>query len=822
MVEIRRPNGRKPFKSKSGFCSSLPKIVIGAFVVFFLGTTFSTLVQTTTPNAESTIDKRGLDGRLADSRGNLRPKQHPPSRGNVIPNPKPARFQEDHEADPDHDLDPADNIPKHHEEEESPEVVTSKYHEKDNNKNSNDPDEEAPEMPDEGHHEDHGEHAAPVVAVKVQQPKQPPIPGAAKFESATSRTGTGPTKTAYVKDFDHERAYPAFRTMKVEDSSSSLHAEIAKMVDESSVTPCLSATTDTADPKCADTDTPLIVYNSASFDRTYCGTHLPPLTAVKLADDCDRSTPSTTHLFSMDIPPVSGQGMAPIIIKSHDDVTVDPKDLEDVECNIPCQQEKGMDGMTRVIDGTHWSLIQTMDDSYNYQHAKMERTNFRHDKYYSTQNWLSDVPLSNWDFSKYSMRRPAVDWDTALNKGVYMVNSACASQATKRQKYFAATSVKMKVDAMGTCHHNAEPPAGMSMATMEGRVDILKQYRMVLAFDATGENDNISEIIWEAYMSGAVPVVLGAGNLLSDHHLPPHSAIIGGEFSSWDEMAVHVKQVAENKTLWESYHTWRQDEEWIAAFEQKYRFTKTNPTCRICRWAYAKKFGLGWDHGQQEVVEPTLPRQLCSSTNDNQGLVSKPFEEGWIHRSHEQETAELIHHQHGDGGSACTSVTTTVEGIITTDNYKVHRTIHQHDSVTDMIITGVETDDHDGQIILRLEFPGVKNAEGAYFRNPHTLTPTKRGAFASSATMQDESHKVTILADWVTTISSPQEGVMEIVVQDKGDAAMPEGASKRIRVITEGFDVIHAKMTEFFPSSFATVMTKDFIDPLELFYADNS
>jgi hypothetical protein len=528
--------------------------------------------------------------------------------------------------------------------------------------------------------------------------------------------------------------------------------------------------------------------------------------------------------------------MSPIIIKSHDDVViVDPtKDVEHVECNIPCQQEKGMTGMARVIDGTHWSLLHTMDDSYSHKYAKLERTSFRNDRYYSTQNWLSDVPLSVWDFSKYSMRRPALSWDKAQNKGVYLVNTACSSQATKRQKYFTAMTNTMKVDAIGNCHHNAEVPTGMTMDTIEGRVSIMKQYRVVLAFDSTSEKDHITDIIWEAYMSGAVPIVVGADNLKDSHHLPPHSAILGGEFATWDEMAIYVKHVAENQTLWESYHTWRNDESLIQAFEEKYQFTKTSPTCRMCRWAYAKKFGLGWDHGKQEVVEAKLPRQLCvsrSSSNTNtQGLVSKPFEEGWIHRtSDQQETAELIvRHKGGEeegassasDSSACTSVT-TVEGTIDTDAYKVHRKIHQHDSITDMIITGVEREDHEGQIILRLEFPYVRNSDGAFFRNPHTMVPTKRRAFASSATIQDEFVKVTILADWVTTISSPQEGVMEVVVQQDKEDAMAQGTTKRIRVLTEDVTVIHDKMTEFFPSSFAKVMTKDFIDPLELFYADS-
>jgi hypothetical protein len=850
MVEIRRPNGRKPFKSNStSSLSSVPKIVIGVLVVLFLGTTLSSLSKTaTTPNDRS-ISKPspalGLEGQLKDSRGNLRPKPAQPY-GKSIPiqipnsNSKTERIQEDHEEDPDHDVDPADENRNEEESsgeasgesvEESSEESTEepghdseleknhpdKSSDKDDKDSSNDPDEEAPELPDENHHEDAEEKQTDVDVVKKQKQKKPPIPGAANFEAATARTGTGPTKTAYVKDFRHERANPAFRIVAMEEASSSLLAEIAKMVDESSVTPCITTTTKT-DPKCSDTDTPLIVYNSASFERTWCGTKVAPMTAVKVAGDCDRSQSEKepTHLFPVDFPPISGQGMAPIVLKSHLDVIVDAKDLKEVECNIPCQQEKGMNRKTLVIDGTHWSMT----------HAEtMERINFRHDKYYSTQSWLSDVPLSMWDFSKYSMRRPAVDWDKTPNKGVYMESSACSSKASNWQNnnYFSATALKIKVDAVGTCQHNADVPKGLSMDTIEGRVAIMKKYRIALAFDSTTEKDHISGIIWEAYMSGAVPVVVGADNLMSDHHLPPHSAIIAAEFDDWDAMADYVKQVAENKTLWESYHTWRKDESLISAFEEKYQFTKTNPTCRMCRWAYAKKFGLGWDHGKQEVVEAKLPRQLCSS-NNNKGLVSKPFEEGWIHRSDQQETAELIVHDEGGGAtsdtSTCTSVT-TVEGTIDTDTYKIHRTIHQHDSITDSIITGVEREDHEGQVILRLEFPGVRNSEGALFRNTHTLVPTKRGAFASSATMQDEFVKVTILADWVTSISSPQEGVMEIVVQRDKEDAMPEGTTKRIRVFTEGLNVIHDKMSEYFPSSFAKVVTKDFIDPLELFYADS-
>jgi len=91
----------------------------------------------------------------------------------------------------------------------------------------------------------------------------------------------------------------------------------------------------------------------------------------------------------------------------------------------------------------------------------------------------------------------------------------------------------------------------------------------------------------------------------------------------------------------------------------------------------------------------------------------------------------------------------------------------------------------------------------------------------SSATIQDDQIKVTILANWKTSVTSTGEGVMEIVVQKRDEGAAEDNSSKMVRVIIEETALIHDKMTEFYPSSFGKLMTKDFVDPLGVFFADS-
>jgi hypothetical protein len=679
----------------------------------------------------------------------------------------------------------------------------------------------------------------PVVVVDADTPHTPDTPqqnvDAATREILTKH-GSGPTKAGFVVDFLAERQEPSFRkemeTVEKYAAAGNKNELVAKMVGAKSVKPCeWYNSTDRkfhVDPACRLADSSTMFYNTAPFPRTVCDEVVEPDQAIDLPRLCHRPA----RLFPEDVPPVSGQGMPPIVIQSqpgmvphqNPSVLADPAVFRTEEtCDIPCKYElsthhssssngssSNSNSNKRYIAGTEWKIIQTADDPYFSEVSKMERTAFRYDEYYSTSSLQSSVPLSQYSFEKYNLRdRPAIDWETAANQATYTLDQDCTPKGggTRRQKWLAAVMAVFPVAAYGSCQHNSNLDPDETIASLPDRIHLAQKNRMALAFEAGTEKDYMTEITWEALLSGAVPVILGAAN--SMEILPANSAIDAKKFQSWDTLAAYVKEVSENKTLWESYQTWRNDDTELAAFEKRFAFTKTSPECRLCRWAYAKMYGLGWDHEQQVVQETHIPRQLCLEEGNK--VVTKPFREVWVQRG----TAALVG---GGNANAETCTTTTSSTTIETDNYKVVRSVMQHDGVTDIHIIHIETESADEDVVLRLHVD-VQNTEGAFFRNTHTLVPTVRSPVVSSATIQDEYSKVTVLANWQTAIHSPDEGIIEIVIHPKGES-FDTGPSHRIRVITEDINPLHDKMTEFFPSSFGKLMTKDFIDPVEMYYVD--
>lgn len=657
------------------------------------------------------------------------------------------------------------------------------------------------------------------------------------------KKGTGPTKVGYVKDFLNERGTNNNGLLNVVTEDGVMRTAldpyttlVASLVNEKSVRSC-TTTVGTFDQRCLDRDTPLIVYNPQTFPRTWCGQTVPPQTAITMKEHC---TDPTVHIFpTMDVPPpVTGEHMPPIVIQSKMDEPITTT-LETVECNIPCQQEKGlMEGGKDVlyIGGESWTVTQTMADSALHHVAVIERRDYMKDHYYSTQSFLSSVPLTYFDFSKHNVRnRPAVPFDTVQPKAVYLVNDNCSSYASKRHKYFAAIAGQVSVDSYGSCGHNIDVPDGMTISTPEGRIRIMEQYRIVLALDESSSKDHVSDMVWEALLSGSLPVVVGADNIRD--LLPPKSFINFKDFNTWDDLALYVKKVLTDKDLWESYHTWRNDETILTAMEGKYEFTRTSPTCRLCRWAYAKKYGLGWDHEKQQVQQTRLPKDKLCTTADH-GLVSKPFGEQWVTKkksndsgvTDEESVVEKILLEDSEGES-CTAM--SADGDIDFDSYKCHRMIVHHDGVTDIVISDSARASTDTEVILRLTFPGIRNPDGAFFHNTHLMVPTQTGTDKtttttaatakqiSSATIQDATMKVTVLADWQTSVTSSGEGIVDIVIQSKDVGPMKDESIRRIRVIIEEMVVIYDKMTEYYPSSFSKVMMKDFMDPLGVYYADS-
>jgi hypothetical protein len=117
----------------------------------------------------------------------------------------------------------------------------------------------------------------------------------------------------------------------------------------------------------------------------------------------------------------------------------------------------------------------------------------------------------------------------------------------------------------GRCDHDTDLPKGMSLSKHEDHIELHCQHQFNLTFEASNEKDQITELIWDAFQSGSLPVMLGPTNIES-HFLP--NSINAGRFQSYDQLGEYVKQVSENKTLWESYNKWRKDFNVLQSFKQ--------------------------------------------------------------------------------------------------------------------------------------------------------------------------------------------------------------------------------------------------------------
>lgn len=618
-------------------------------------------------------------------------------------------------------------------------------------------------------------------------------------EGGLAKHGTGATKLGYVIDLVHERAHPSYREGSISSHNyEQTEKKVASLVNEQSLRSCEYVDDHNRlqhNPHCTDAETPLYAYNSAYFPRTLCGHEIAPGEALLLEEHCDEPA----HLLPQDSPPVNGHGMEPIVVQAKPpSETLAENEKETITCDIPCIFEKDMQGTERHIVGTRWKLIVSKANPAVDRAAEVEQTHFRRDVYHSSTSFSSDIPLSYFSFDDYNLRdRPALDWESAANKATYLLDEECGQN--RRPKWFGAVDAGFATAAYGSCQHNTDLAEGETLGTLEGRVALSKKNRIHLAYDESLENDHITGIVWESLLSGAVPAILGPRN--ADQILPPNSAIYASLYNSWDKFAEYLKQVSEDKELWESYHAWRKDEKALSDFERRFNFTRTSPECRTCRWAYAKKYGLGWDHEQQVVKEPLVARSLCLGASSQH--VVKPFRESWGDSSPDT------------GSESC--ITTASKASIEQKGFKLSRTVIQHDGVVDMQVSDLEKNGLEEDVVLRLEV-AVRNSEGAHFPHTHTLVQTIRGPLVSSASVQDEKLKVTVLANWMTEVRSPKQGVIEVVVLHK-DEAVAADEVRRIRVITEDVNTLHDKMTEYFPSPYGKMMIKDFVDPIELLFA---
>ncbi|GFY85465.1 fucosyltransferase 13 [Actinidia rufa] len=83
----------------------------------------------------------------------------------------------------------------------------------------------------------------------------------------------------------------------------------------------------------------------------------------------------------------------------------------------------------------------------------------------------------------------------------------------------------------------------------------MSHYKFVLAIENTVTESYVTEKLFYALDSGAIPIYFGAQNVWD--FVPPHSIIDGTKFTSMDALAAYVKALANDPVAYAEYHAWR-------------------------------------------------------------------------------------------------------------------------------------------------------------------------------------------------------------------------------------------------------------------------
>ncbi|RRT78521.1 hypothetical protein B296_00007983 [Ensete ventricosum] len=178
---------------------------------------------------------------------------------------------------------------------------------------------------------------------------------------------------------------------------------------------------------------------------------------------------------------------------------------------------------------------------------------------------------------------------------VYWSSSRCLPQRNQlAQKFFSLISYH----SFGKCLNNVGgpnvalslyPECSMGENSVPHWWDHLhcamSHYKFVLAIENTMTESYVTEKLYYALDSGAVPIYFGAPNVWD--FVPPNSIIDGSKFSSLEELASYIKELADDPIAYAEYHAWRRCG--VMGNYGKTRATSLDTLpCRLCEFVSRK------------------------------------------------------------------------------------------------------------------------------------------------------------------------------------------------------------------------------------------
>ena len=245
-------------------------------------------------------------------------------------------------------------------------------------------------------------------------------------------------------------------------------------------------------------------------------------------------------------------------------------------------------------------------------------------------------------------------------------------------------------------------------------------------------------------------------------------------------------------------------------FRAKYYITKTHSNCRLCRWAYAKRYGFGWNHTRQEVQELRIPKTVCRTED---GWIGHPFQESW-------------HSTATPPSSLSSSSSSTTTSRLHGPKSKAHcepfddsnrrkkigwwrglqRTIYTQDGVIDIVIDWIGR--HDDTYIMRLALP--------------IRVVSLKVIDSKQLWLEDKQSRITIVTN--EAINEEASSLTTSLIQPRtiefSIASLTSSSPLRIRIIIEDIDRFHVGADQR-ANYFGQLMTQDFLEPLQFYRVFN-
>jgi hypothetical protein len=519
-------------------------------------------------------------------------------------------------------------------------------------------------------------------------------------------------------------------------------------------------------------------HNSLPVERLLCGRTIAPHSVIQLNQKC--TTPA--KLFPV-IPDRTGQGMPAVKTgygSKHGYKQFLPCDIQCLSSGLPNVLSHRF---VESIYGEDWTLTHSMEGPQYYPKLVINPEAYKKNKFYSTTSYDSEVPLPYFSWAEYNIKTTAaVDFDTAI-KGASFLARNCESKNNREKVVRELQMSSFRTDALSQCLHNAAPPPGVSMGN---KTDVMRRYLFYLAFENQCDKDYITEKLWGPLESGTVPVYYGSPNVME--HVPNNSIIHVDDFSSTTELAAYLEKVSNDRTLYDKHQEWR-SKPLPPHFHARYDFTEIHSTCRTCRWAYAKFYGLGWNHNNQSLRELATPREPC--LENAYGLLQQPVAEYYF--SGEKRTLLKI-----DEAVGAECPMTNASATVTLDGGSLRRTVWYQDGTIDLWIEPMSS--LKNGVLLRLETPFPENEQIQVEEKTE-----------GHVRLQGSRTRYTVLLWPKLRVDLKTTAAAGIV-----DVPLVPGMPLRIRILVEDVETLR-KGADQEENFFGKLMIQDFFNPVEAF-----